>query len=174
MKKLTFGDCTRKELEKLFDIKRVNELLHLDQWLSGNFEIDTIHQTVLTWYRERLSFNFLDWNEQELALHFIGPMVSLVNYSDSEGRFNEFNKRSISAVINDIELSGNPDGIIASGRSELGIPIFCLHAGGVPQYKKELDSSGDPTGQVLGAMLVSQHLNNNQKPIYGCWVSGAS
>jgi hypothetical protein len=169
MRRLLFKDCTRKELEKLFSIKQVNNLPSLDEWLSTPFEIDDIHRTVLGWSKERLAYNFLDWNEQELAMNFIGPIVSLVDYSDKEGRFNEFNERNLTAVINDIELFGYPDGIIASGRREPEIPIFCLH-----EYKKELDSSGDPIGQVMGAMLVSQVLNFNNNPIYGCWIAGSN
>jgi hypothetical protein len=170
MRRLLFRECTRKELEKLFLIKQVNQLDSLDEWLAMPFEIDEIHKTVLGWSRERLKFNFLDWNEQELALNFIGPIISLVNYSDSEGRFNEFNERTLTTIINDIELYGNPDGIIASGRREPEIPIFCLH-----EYKKELDVFGDPIGQVMGAMLVSQALNTDKtKPVYGCWVAGSN
>lgn len=169
MRRLLFKDCTRKELEKLFSIKQVNNLPSLDEWLSTPFEIDDIHRTVLGWSKERLAYNFLDWNEQELAMNFIGPIVSLVDYSDKEGRFNEFNERNLTAVINDIELFGYPDGIIASGRREPEIPIFCLH-----EYKKELDSSGDPIGQVMGAMLVSQVLNFNSTPTYGCWIAGSN
>lgn len=169
MRRLLFKDCTRKELEKLFSIKQVNNLPSLDEWLSTPFEIDDIHRTVLGWSKERLAYNFLDWNEQELAMNFIRPIVSLVDYSDKEGRFNEFNERNLTAVINDIELFGYPDGIIASGRREPEIPIFCLH-----EYKKELDSSGDPIGQVMGAMLVSQVLNFNSTPTYGCWIAGSN
>jgi hypothetical protein len=169
MRRLLFKDCTRKELEKLFSLKQVNQLNSLDEWLAMPFEIDDIHRTVLGWSKERLIFNFLDWNEQELALNFIGPIISLVDYSDKEGRFNEFNERNLNAIINEIELFGYPDGIIASGRREPEIPIFCLH-----EYKKELDSSGDPIGQVMGAMLVSQFLNNNNQPIYGCWIAGSN
>jgi len=100
MRRLLFEDCTRKELEKLFSIKQVNNLPSLDEWLSTPFEIDDIHRTVLGWSKERLAYNFLDWNEQELAMNFIGPIVSLVDYSDKEGRFNEFNERNLTAIIN--------------------------------------------------------------------------
>jgi hypothetical protein len=40
------------------------------------------------------------------------------------------------------------------------------------EYKKGTDPNGDPKGQALIAMLAAQELNNNQLPIYGCYVIG--
>lgn len=35
-----------------------------------------------------------------------------------------------------------------------------------------MDSSGDPIGQNLAAMLVGQVLNENEDVIYGCYIVG--
>jgi hypothetical protein len=51
-----------------------------------------------------------------LAAHFIGPIFSFVDYTTAY--FNDFGERIISATINNIELTGKPDGIIASGFRE--------------------------------------------------------
>jgi hypothetical protein len=40
------------------------------------------------------------------------------------------------------------------------------------EYKREKKYSGDPIGQMLGGMLISQAKNNNDKPMYGCYVQG--
>ncbi|MCU0341101.1 MAG: hypothetical protein MUE30_14570 [Spirosomaceae bacterium] len=40
------------------------------------------------------------------------------------------------------------------------------------RYKREKKYSGDPIGQMLGGMLIGQAKNNNEKPIYGCYVQG--
>lgn len=40
------------------------------------------------------------------------------------------------------------------------------------EYKREKKYSGDPIGQMLGAMLIGQAKNNNDRPIYGCYVQG--
>ncbi|EDN70114.1 hypothetical protein BGP_2120 [Beggiatoa sp. PS] len=37
---------------------------------------------------------------------------------------------------------------------------------------KAHESSGDPLGQLLIAMVAAQKLNNDLKPIYGCYVMG--
>ena len=35
-----------------------------------------------------------------------------------------------------------------------------------------MDSKGDPIGQNLAAMLVGQHENTDDEPVYGCYVVG--
>jgi len=110
------------------------------------------------------------WNEQELALHFIGPIFSLVHFTEPY-RFNLFAERQIHAVIpglhSDVELFGEPDGLIATGYREPEIPLFAFS-----EYKRQRDPNGDPAGQVLAAMLVGQALDPHPKPRYGCYVVG--
>jgi hypothetical protein len=111
------------------------------------------------------------WNEQVLALHFIGPILGLVHFSEPY-RFNLFAERRISAVISsdlgEIELSGEPDGMIATGYREPEVPLFAF-----TEYKRQLDPEGDPVGQTLAAMLVGQALNHNTRPLYGAYVVGS-
>lgn len=66
-----------------------------------------------------------------------------------------------------MELSGEPDGIIATGFREPEIPMFVF-----TEYKRQLDPEGDPAGQTLAAMLVAQRLNPKSHPIYGGYVIG--
>jgi len=49
----------------------------------------------------------------------------------------------------DIELSGEPDGIIATGFREPEIPPMPAFT----EYKRQLDPNGDLVGQTLAAML---------------------
>jgi len=58
--------------------------------------------------------------------------------------------------------------MLSKGIGELiETPYFFLH-----EYKREKKYSGDPIGQMLGGMLIGQAKNNNNKPIYGCYVQG--
>lgn len=38
------------------------------------------------------------------------------------------------------------------------------------EYKRQTDPNGDPRGQALIAMIVAQALNDNDCPVYGCYV----
>ena len=46
-------------------------------------------------------------------------------------------------------------------------PYFFIH-----EHKKQLDSSGDPLGQVMIAMVAAQMLNQGAHPIYGAYIFG--
>jgi hypothetical protein len=59
--------------------------------------------------------------------------------------------------------------LVSKGVGEMiKTPYFFMHFA----YKREKKYSGDPMGQMLGGMLVSQTKNSNQKPVYGCYVQG--
>jgi hypothetical protein len=161
-----FRDWTSTKLEKRFGLKRRLESDVLTQWLDMPFDLSDFELASLKHLQQLLNKNADAWNEQELSLHFIGPIFSLVDFTEF-GKFNLFAARPLSAIVDKEELTGIPDGIIASGWLEPEVPYFCFH-----EYKKEIDPSGDPISQCLAAMLVAQELNHNDKPIYGCVVIG--
>jgi hypothetical protein len=171
MKNLTFKQCTVGLLERTLGIEQILHSETLNQWLNYQIDITESERENLLEQQEVLIFNLLGWNEQELALNFIGPVVSMLRFKSK--KFNLFAERSIEATLTTVDgselaLNGKPDGIIASGFREPEMPFFSFH-----EHKQELDSSGDPAGQVLAAMLVGQSQNNNPElPMYGCYIIG--
>jgi len=161
-----FRDWTSSKLEKRFGLKRRLNSVLLAKWLNEPCVLSHFELASLDHLRQLLNKNADAWNEQELSMQFIGPIFSLVDFTEF-GKFNLFAGRPLSGIVDNEELFGNPDGIIASGWLEPEMPYFCLH-----EYKKEVDPSGDPISQCLSAMLVAQALNSNEKPIYGCVVIG--
>jgi len=162
---LRFGDCTLLNLEDTFGLKQQRTLPVLTSWLGRVAEISDLERQILAIFQEGLIVNVHDWNEQELSLHFIGPLFSLVKFTT--GQFNLFAERYFSAIVEEIELRGEPDGMVASGFREPKKPFFCFQ-----EYKKHKDPNGDPAGQCLAAMLVAQELNETKYPVYGCYVIG--
>jgi hypothetical protein len=153
------------KLDKTFGLRQIRTNAVLQEWLSATADISETENFILLALREMLIEHVDDWNEQELALHFIGPVFTFAKFSGEN--FNNFAERSLSGVVDGIEMSGKPDGMIASGRREPEIPYFCFQ-----EYKKEKDADGDPAAQALAAMLVAQELNEGKMPIYGCYVRG--
>jgi hypothetical protein len=162
---MTLSECTISNLESKFGLRMVDESEHLSQWINEPQALSSVQQEALIFYRKELRANFFNWNEQELSMHFIGPMLSLADFTGEN--FNAYANRAIKAQIGDIELYGIPDGMIAKGRREPEIPYFCFQ-----EYKKEIDPNGHPAGQALGAMLIGQKLNENKGVVYGCYVIG--
>ncbi len=166
MEKITFRECTMTKLDRRFGLKQVPSIDALHQWLGMSYKINDFEKKALTQLQSKFNKNQMHWNEYELVSHFIVPIFSFVDFTTDY--FNDFGDRSISAVVGDVELTGKPDGVIATGFREPEIPFFCF-----TEYKPETDPSGDPYGQCLAAMLVGQELNNLKRPIYGCVVKGA-
>ncbi len=165
---MLFNDCTLEKLDSTFNLKPLpaKQMAVLQAWLNGQSEITAHEQNHLPLLQEYLHEHVDDWNEQELALHFIGPMFALVQF-DYQRKIGLFAERPFGGLVEGIEMSGRPDEMIATGFREPKKPYFCFQ-----EYKKERDPNGDPAGQTLAAMLVAQEVNEHRFPIYGCYVLG--
>jgi hypothetical protein len=171
MQKYYFRHCTATLLDRIFGLRQTFVSQTLERWLQAAIDLTGTEKLILKNYQGLLLINRDAWNEQELALNFIGPVLGLGHFSEPY-RFNLFAERKISAVIStdsgDVELSGEPDGIIATGYREPEVPLFAF-----TEYKRQLDPEGDPAGQTLAAMLAGQALNHNTHPLYGAYVVGS-
>ncbi len=169
---MDFGSCTLEGLEKKFGLIPNRQAAFLHDWLTQPEPLTELERLEAGALRELLADNVQHWNEQELSLHFIGPLLSIV-YFTIVSKMNLFAQRFISADVPDyqgesITLSGKPDGVLASGYRSPEIPYFCFQ-----EYKREKDPNGDPAGQCLAAMLAGQTLNGKpDQPVYGCYVVG--
>ncbi len=161
-----FKDCTLEQLDKTFNLKPLNQMPVLEAWLQGQSDILEQERNYLLILQNYLRDNVDNWNEYELVMHAIGPIFTLVGFS-YQHLFNLFGERPLGGTIEGTELSGKPDGMIATGYREPDKPYFCFQ-----EYKKERDPNGDPAGQALAAMLVAQEMNEHQFPIYGCYILG--
>ena len=162
---LNFKNCTLAQLDKLFGLEQIDDTRAFKTWLDGEADISDPEHQILTMLGKTLRDHVHDWNEAELIQHFIGPVFALVNFSGR--KFGLFAERAFGGVVEGTEMSGKPDGMIASGFRVPEKPYFCFQ-----EYKRETDPDGDPAGQTLAAMLVAQEINEHRHPIYGCHVRG--
>ncbi|MEM7532039.1 MAG: hypothetical protein AAF639_07685 [Chloroflexota bacterium] len=166
----TFGECTRPKLEKWFGLRRALTSSVLDSWLQASVEITEQERIALQMFQSELILGHDALSEQELSMSFIGPILTMARFMEPY-RFKLFSGRKIgtkvAGVDREVELSGEPDGMIATGYWEPEILMFAFS-----EYKKMLDPHGDPAGQALAAMLVGQTLNAEPIPLYGCYVIG--
>jgi hypothetical protein len=160
-----FSKWTIAEVEDTFNLVIQKHHKCLNQWLTGTVIPTSEEEKLLEGFREKLQEQVWDWNEWELKGKFIFPLLLAVNFD--EEHYKSFIEREISVDIDNDNLSGTVDFFVASGKRYPKHPYFFIH-----EYKKEHDSSGDPLGQVLIAMVAAQKLNNDNQPIYGCYVMG--
>ncbi len=165
MKTATFKEWTLTTLDKAFGLRQIWECTLMDNWKNQEIEIDDFEKKTLLNLQKSLIRGGRAWNEVELENKFISPVMMTANIDDEQIGY--FLERRLSGIVDDYELSGIVDGMIATGFRDPDIPLFCLH-----EYKKSVDNQGSPDAQALAAMLVAREQNNNQKPIYGVFVVG--
>jgi hypothetical protein len=154
-----------QELHEQFGLERVEPTLLLNNWLASDGEISIEETNRLNALRGQLRENVDYWNEEELKMKFIGQILDLVNI-DSKN-FRTFYDRTITVEVKGVKLNGKLDMLVATGFQVPKKPFFCVH-----EYKQETKRDGDPKGQLLVEMVALQALNQNEDPIYGCYVLG--
>lgn len=163
--KSNFREWTLDMIDDAFDMMQVRTMSILDDWLSFHYKLDDYEKRFLSQLRENYFLGGDDWNEVELENKLISPIIVFSGIDNR--KFSYFLERELSTTIGEYEVSGKVDGMIASGFRNPKKPYFCLN-----EYKKGTDPHGDPKGQVLVAMITAQHLNDNNQPVYGCFVIG--
>ncbi|MFN0202704.1 MAG: hypothetical protein ACKVTZ_14365 [Bacteroidia bacterium] len=161
----TFGSFTFDVVEKQFNIQEVKNLPLLLEWLSASYQENEYKTYQLNDLKEELADKARIWNEDELKMFFIGPLIKSVNLSTKD--FQPFTQRLFSFKTEVEEIGGRIDFLIAKGRRVPELPFFCIH-----EYKQETDKEGDPLGQLLIAMVAAQKLNEKNMPILGAYVVG--
>jgi hypothetical protein len=162
-----FRECTLIFMDKTFKMRQVTTSPILEEWLHAAYELTAFERQQALFFQQKLAFNVHNWNEMELDIHFIGPIFTIVDFSDYE--FNHFSQREFEGIVDNYRLFGRPDSMVASGRREPERPYFAFQ-----EYKRELDPDGDPAGQALAAMLAAQSLEEIPQPMYGCYVVGSA
>lgn len=161
----SFENWLTQEVEDTFGVAQVETLPLLENWLRRDEPDHSPLDDSLEHARRRLVRNADFWNEDELKLMFIAPVLAFVEYETD--RFKPFSQRRLRAVIDGVEVAGIVDFMVARGRQIPKEPFFFLH-----EYKQEARRETDPKGQLLIEMLAATVLNGNGLPLYGCYVTG--
>ncbi|MFN0203207.1 MAG: hypothetical protein ACKVTZ_16895 [Bacteroidia bacterium] len=163
----SFGNWTTQELRNHFGLDDKESLTALTEWVNVQESLDAQEEKEISALRKELAALNESWNEDELKMRFIAPLMHLIGYGE-KGKYNFFYQRTLSAKVGNEELNGIVDMVVAKGWESPMIPYFFLH-----EYKQE-EKKGDARAQLLAAMLVAQALNGNEKPVYGVYLIGAS
>ncbi|MEM6318713.1 MAG: hypothetical protein AAF960_13660 [Bacteroidota bacterium] len=166
--KKSFKYSLRQDVEEVFGIEEVKKHDLLDQWLAAECELTETEKIRLEELRSTLEENVDLWNEAELKMNFIGPLLSLVNYNTK--KYRAYMERPLSVAVGEDKASGTVDFLIARGRQEPRTSFFSVH-----EHKPELNVNKDPLGQLLIAMVAIQKANAEVEqsfPLYGAYVIG--
>jgi hypothetical protein len=161
-----FETWETQDVELLLGITQQKHSALLSDWLCApTVSLSDMQHAMIENLRETLLDNADFWNEDELKLQFIAPVLQVVGYQAAY--YKPFSQRKIEATINSISVGGWVDYMVASGKQKPIQPYFFLH-----EYKQERKGKADPKGQLLAELLVAQALNQQKIPVYGCYVVG--
>jgi len=89
----TFSQIEHKDLRKLFDIERIFDQKIFESWF--NFEIILTDEEVL--FLTELLEQEIDliriYNEEDLKVHFVSPILNKVNFKSLKTRYEIFMKK---------------------------------------------------------------------------------
>ena len=161
----SFSKWTIEEVEETFHIIQQKQDEQLEQWMAPFSAPSDIEQRQLQTLQEKLLDNVWDWNEEELKVYFIIPLLELIRFEEEDCK--PYLSRELAMKVKDDTVAGIVDFMVASGRRSPKMPYFFIH-----EYKKEHDSSNDPLGQLMISMVTAQQLNADSHSVYGAYVMG--
>lgn len=162
----SFDTWNYEQVEDAFGISPLRTNPTFEYWLKAeDCDPDDSEKKLLDYYRDLLFEEVQNWNEDELKLFFIGPVLGLIHFKTAN--FKPFTQRTLTIETETVSASGKVDFMLAKGKVLPKTPYFCLH-----EYKQEHRRDNDPLGQLLIGMVAAQAKNRAEFPIYGCYVSG--
>ncbi len=142
----------------------------LQEWLdNAPLKLNEIEQFYFENVLKRARKSIRGWNEEELKIKFIGPVLELGEMYDDDIVVGYFDKL-IWAMVEGIKLTVKSDFMLARGVLDVfRNPYFHFQ-----EYKPYKNPSGDSMAQLLEAFLIAQVKNNNGKPLYGIDIIGTN
>lgn len=156
------------EVIDTFNIEKNLGCQVLNDWMTVGGSLSTTENELVTQAREKLELKWDEWNEEELKMHFIS-LIFFVAKIEIPKLISTFYERRFAGKVDEINISLIVDCMVASTTNS-GLPkspYFFLQ-----EFKRSLGDGHDPEGQMLAAMILAQAFNNDNKPLYGCWIQG--
>jgi hypothetical protein len=158
------------EMIRIFNLKRTFDVPTplMQEWLDvGMPELNIPEQYIFDKALAKVKKSFSGWNEEDLKIKFIGPILEIGRLIDDDIVIGYFDK-TISAVVENIKLTVKSDFMLARGTLDFfETPYFHFQ-----EYKPFKNPSGDSMAQLLEAFLIAQEKNKNGLPLYGVDIMG--
>ena len=139
----------------------------LTRWLDVEGTLDEFENTTINNALQRFQKLSAGWNEEELKMHFISPILNITDIN-IDGICKTYFERPLEGVVQNKLMHVKTDCMVAQPKLGGGPnkPYFFLQ-----EFKqKQLWGKTDPEGQMLAAMLLAQEFNADGHYLYGCFV----
>jgi hypothetical protein len=153
-----------------FNLKKEvgNNCTALAEWLSGEADLTGWQAALFEVIYQKTTRYVGGWNEEELKMKLVSHILLIADI-DEEGKISTFFERILSGKVEGKSILVKCDCLVASplGLTSPKKPYFFLQ-----EFKRSKGDSNDPEGQMLGAMLLAQTMNNDDNSVYGSWLVG--
>jgi len=164
-KSFGFSSVTDEVLETLFTVERIDDKSKFDNWFNNNLEIDSKTVDTLKNLIEREENFIFDYQEEDLKVYFIAPILNLVDFRLPEKKIRGFYEQRLNYSNSRGTLNGTVDFVVAKGRKTAIKPLFFIQ-----EFKQKVGGS-DPEPQLV-AELISAVEINSWKEIKGAFIIG--
>ncbi len=148
-----FGKIKIKDLEKLFDLKIIFEHQNFNNWFNYDISLTDEDILFLKTLLEQEKNLLRHYNEEDLKIHFISPILNRINFKSYENEVRDFYEEFLIYETNDFILKGITDFLVAKGLKSPKSPYFFIQ-----EFKKSAGYS-DPEPQLLAELISAVELN---------------
>lgn len=154
MKKLSFSTITLNALRQVIPLKQIVDDTRFDTWFGYQPTLNESEKGLLQKLLNKHRPYFPNYSEEELKAKFIIPILNKVDFM--VGDVKDWYERPLRTVLNDVEIGGYTDYMVAKGEDEPELPYFFLQ-----EFKPSV-SNTPPESQLLAELIVALHLNDVQ------------
>lgn len=161
----TFGMITFQDLEQLVTINRNLAMEVFRDWFEAEIPVSHDDQVYLNNLISDNYFLIESYNEAELTVKFIAPILNRVKFTDVNHGIRDFYEAKITYQTDRFILTGTTDFLVSKGLEYAKKPYFFLQ-----EFKKSMRND-DPRPQLLAELISAVELNGF-KAIKGAFVIG--
>ena len=157
------------DLMLLFNLERIKTpyIALMTEWTNATTTLTDTEQLTFKKLWLRAIKEIEGWQEEDLKMKFIAPVLELSNLIESE-QVQSYFEKTVATTIDGHFLKVKTDFMLAKGiLDKPQQPYFHFQ-----EYKPHKRPVGDSMAQLLEALLIAQEINQHKFPLYGCEVMG--
>ena len=123
----SFSQWAIEDVVKVFGLKMNHKGEGMEYLLHSNEVVTDAEKARLLKLQNKMIDKVGVWNEIELEIFFIAPILELLDWDESGAE--SFIEKPFGAAVDNYYLSGEMDWIIATGYGKPEAPFFCIKEG---------------------------------------------
>jgi hypothetical protein len=142
------------DLKKLFEIEKKLNPLIFNSWFDNDI---CLTKDIVSYLLELIEHNsglVEDYNEEDLKVYYIIPLLSKINFLLKDKEIRGFYELPMSYVTDKFILTGTVDFVVSEGLIESRKPYFFI------QESKRSEEYGNPRPQLLAELISAVELND--------------